>query len=42
MKRAGARLVASSLLVAAACILQQLGLPHYLFKDDESPAFKVV
>lgn len=21
-----------------ACLLQELGLPHYLFKDDESPA----
>ncbi len=24
-----------------ACLLQQLGLPHYLFKDDDSPALKV-
>jgi hypothetical protein len=23
-----------------ACELQALGLPHYLFKDDASPAFK--
>ena len=23
-----------------ACLLQQLGLPHYLFKDDDSPALK--
>jgi hypothetical protein len=21
-----------------ACLLQQLGLPHYVFKDDDSPA----
>jgi hypothetical protein len=21
-----------------ACLLEQLGLPHYLFKDDDSPA----
>lgn len=21
-----------------ACLLQQLGLPHYLFKDDDNPA----
>ena len=25
---------------AVACLLQQLGLPHYLFKDDASPALK--
>jgi hypothetical protein len=23
-----------------ACLLQQLGLPHYLFKDDDSPALQ--
>jgi hypothetical protein len=23
-----------------ACLLQQLGLPHYLFKDDDSPALR--
>ena len=23
-----------------ACQLQQLGLPHYLFRDDDSPALK--
>jgi len=23
-----------------ACLLEQLGLPHYLFKDDDSPAAK--
>jgi hypothetical protein len=23
---------------ALACLFEQLGLPHYLFKDDDSPA----
>jgi hypothetical protein len=23
---------------ALACLLEQLGLPHYLFKDDDNPA----
>ena len=23
---------------ALACVFEQLGLPHYLFKDDDSPA----
>jgi hypothetical protein len=23
-----------------ACLLQQLGLPHYVFKDDDNPASK--
>jgi|SRR3954447_4731823 hypothetical protein len=25
---------------ALACLFEQLGLPHYLFKDDDSPANK--
>jgi hypothetical protein len=23
-----------------ACLLEQLGLPHYVFKDDDSPAYQ--